>query len=281
MLAPYRSMPSFREKERSMNSFLRGERGDADMKRRLGAQMLMNKFGNSLVMREMAAIANVPVGLSSEEQASIASLIRQEQRLGSGVMDALKKRLDGRALEQVQRIRALGLTTAFPVTPIANEILQRAETPEGLLESAIALRKEYAEFRFQVCELESSLFEEDLTLKQKMRLVRRVDSMAAEIWGEKRLGVRRWTDEATGIATLAIQAPAAPVASVAGMVGSILKLPWETLAVQIHRRRVRVLSKSAKRLLASKDQLGHAANLLKVKPSIIQRSLATGERVWF
>lgn len=237
------------------------------------------EIGTPLFLTEFAAEAQKPLRLSDKQIGIISSVLHQQQLLQSGVIDYLKQRLDSGAHREAKRLQDLGHSTIFPSTPIANEILQGAQSPGDLIDVALDLRTQYKGFRKNMLRLENELFSPTLTLKRKFGLVKYLDELADEIWPHKVGQFQQITHELSCVTSLALSF-ANPVGldNVGVNIANVTSLPWRQLRTQLRRRKIVALLRTKETFLSSKPSTGKISKLFGASPEVVLRSLRENER---
>jgi len=163
----------------------------------------------------------------------------------------------------------------FPETPIAAQLLSQASSPEDLLQVALQMRDEYSSLRRSMCDLESQLCGDDITLEKKTKICRQLHAMAQELRKDPEGALRRETVDLTGLVA-AIPAAGEPLslATTSNAVGKLMSLPVDVLLRAIRRRRIRIMFKTKKSFLRLRSSCSMLASLFGFSASEVRKSMA-------
>ncbi|TXN34990.1 hypothetical protein FVB32_10355 [Flagellimonas hymeniacidonis] len=207
-------------------------------------------IGNTLYLNEAFKQFELPYILAEENTYLIETIEENERKTQTGVINYLKKSLNDGALKEVERLATIGGSTVFPYTPIASEIVMNSNNPEDFLKVAMELRTSYKKFREEMVEIEKMLFDSELSLKKKLKLVKTIEGLANELWSNHTNGFRKSTIEISGLSDIL---EPMTYASSAGLVKKILEYPTDLILSHLRKRKVRVMLNSKKNFLSSKD----------------------------
>jgi hypothetical protein len=231
------------------------------------------EVGVPLLLTEFASRASIPLRVSLHEASRSAPIMNIDRRIESGVVEHLKKKLDAGAMHEIDRLEELGHTTIFPRTPIAGQILSESEKAEDMLDVALSLRKQYADFRRQMGVLESEIFDPGLTLAKKRNMLRGLNSAANELWPATTSQSQQVTSEISAVSNLAF-ASMNPLnfKDITDSVLSIVSQPWDLIRKHLRRRKVRAMLQTKRAFLNSKPTIEAISKIFRCPTRVIRRT---------
>ena len=229
--------------------------------------------GVPLLLTEFASRASIPLRVAPHEASRLAPIMSIDRRIESGVIEHLKKKLDTGAMHEIERLEELGHTTIFPRTPIAGQILSESEKAEDMLDVALSLRKQYADFRRQMGVLENAIFNPGLTLGKKRNMLRSLNDFANELWPTTTSQSQQVTSEISAISNLAF-ASMSPFdfKDIPGSVLSIVNRPWDVIRRHLRRRKVRAMLHTKRVFLDSKPTIEAISSIFRCPMQVIRRT---------
>jgi len=230
-------------------------------------------YGAPLHVAEAAAIAKVPYVLSSVDEKHLTGFENETLRTRKAVTEILLDRLNIRARREIARLVDLGADMQFPETPIASMIVRNAASPMGLVDAALELRSEFAEYRYQMNQLESDLANKSLPLKVRLKRAREIQMLAESLWPSGDKDLRAAT---VGVADAFLAIPeiaTGPSPSTIKLAAEkLIVLPIERIVDLYRSRRVRILLKAKRDFLHAPDLEGRIAHILRVPAEVVSKS---------
>lgn len=230
--------------------------------RELSMRRLENDF-EPLVISDEAAKGGIPYFFSDHEHAQSIWSERMEIHLTRGLMELLRAQLDAGAAEIYSRLEQVGTPVVFPATPIAATIIDEAKSPEDMLQVALQLRTDAKRLRSQLIEFEKNLFNDQVSLKEKSRILLDIQALSDELWHSKDSALQRESLVLPGL--VAAVATDLTVGTIGSLISSLASAPFSLLRKALRRRRVRVLLKAKKGFLSGTDRLGKLATLFGIE----------------
>jgi hypothetical protein len=213
--------------------------------------------------------------LANFEIRDIAGYEREVSTVKRTVGKAIAERFNSGARAEISRISAATMTYHFPLTPIAAYILNNSHTPLDMLETAIALRKDFSGYRAYVFEMQRELSSESTSLKSKEMRLKELAHVISSLWPQKETkgGTRRTVQLLAFSAIEASEIITNPgIVSTKKVIDKILELPLDRLMLTLKTRKTRVLLKAKKELLTSKDTTRRLATIFDVPVDLIVAS---------
>ena len=230
-------------------------------------------IGVPLHTAEAAGMANVPFILGSREAKEVVGYERETLRIRRSVTQFLLHRLNKGARSEIERLKELGPAWVFPETPISQMIVSRSSTVEGLVEAAIELRKEFAEFRKLMNQIESDLIQDSQPLSKRLRRVRELEFLANSLWKENKTEFRTIATPVSEAFCAIPEVAATPsIRSIGELATKLLALPVEKLISIYRKRKIRLLNQAKKNFLKSADSTDKLAHILGVPVEVAQTS---------
>lgn len=242
----------------------------------INAQMAAH-VGAPLHILEAAGLTGIPFIQSDYEAKGLAGYEREALRVRRSVTQLLLDRLNHGARKEIEKLADVGPVSVFPETPIARLIVSEAKTPEGLVETALALRGEFAGFRSAMNQLQSDLVSESLSLSVRLKRLHELEQLADALWKEPRKDLRT-NAQAISEALFAIpEVVATPsVNSVASLANKLIALPVERLIGLYKHRKIRLLQKAKRNFLHNNDATAKLAEIFGVSETVARSSARNG-----
>ncbi len=239
----------------------------------IGQATLAVHIGLPLHIAYTATDARVPYVLSPAEAWDLRTLEVETTNLRSSVSTLLLERLNRGARKELEQLTALSLPAAFPETPIASRILDESTSVSTMVNTALELRREFADFRRSINEIEATIADPNASVSVRKKALRDVERMAASLWPEERTDFGK---VALSVGESLMEVPdfaAAPspkkAVEIAGKLG---KSSFESILSFLRRRRVRLLLKARRTFLNSRNSSQKVSRLLDVPVEIVDRS---------
>jgi len=233
-------------------------------------------LGVPYTLSEYCAYLDIPLYISDRETTALQTAEVADSRLRRGVIDFVCGRFADAARAEVRKLTLLGSRTIFPETPIASQILTHASSPGDISRVALQLRREFASFRTAMLEIENDLRSESVSLKTKRKRYQTLVALANEVWPETERAYFKeaWevSDFLTGVAAVA----GSPAVSVGELLKILKSVPKDTFKQWFARRKVRILMRSRKQFLASRDHVEHVARVFNLPKRHVRDVLRTG-----
>ncbi len=227
---------------------------ETDEAEKMALAWLTDEFGCPMYISEACRRLGLPYYLSRWEAQLVSPYEKKETAVMSNIAMTLKEKLDEGARKELEMLSRFGVKIVLPQTPIAAKILGESNSPEDLGRVALQLRDEYASFRCEMASLQEKLIAENTTLEESIKVRRRVESLAKELWPENREG---WQMNLVPISDLLNcilnEVPNVRLDSIAGITGHVISLPYKLLMTAIRRRKIRLF-------LSAKKNFLHSAN---------------------
>lgn len=213
--------------------------------------ILAESFGKAMYFSEFARTAQIPYYLSDEELDSLKWLDETENHIKHGLINFFKERLDKGSEKILRHLNQIGVPHIFPETPIASIILNESKKPDDLLLIALQLRDEFKSFRKEIIFLEEKLYNENIPIKKKQKIMKRVHSLAQEIWPEQKYSFFKETFEQSGLLYSAVSDTMTNLSlnNISNLVMEISNKPLEIVLKSIRLKKIRILLKAKKRFL--------------------------------
>lgn len=236
---------------------------------------LAARIGAPLHIAEAAGTAGVPFILSARESKEIAGYESETLRTRRSVTQVLLDRLNRGARREVEKLAELGPALIFPETPIARLIVRDSSSPDGLVDAALELRKEFSSFRLAMNQLESDLARETQPLSVRLKRHRELQRLADSLWKESKTDLRTSAKSLSEALVAIPEAATAPSPdSIGALATKLLALPVERLIDVYRRRKVRLLLKAKRSFLGGNDSTSKLASIFGVPEDIARRSRA-------
>jgi len=132
------------------------------------------------------------------------------------------------------------------------------------------LRDQFLKFRRNMLELETELYDEDVSIGRKLKISKEIQTLAAELWPDQKKGYYKETLDITGFL---VTIPNAEV-SMAGM----LKLLKGSSSVEMimrafRRRKIRILLKTKRQFLRTRSYKTRISSIFDVSPESVRESI--------
>ncbi|MFC4708282.1 hypothetical protein [Paraburkholderia caffeinitolerans] len=268
-----RLTPTSRALQREFSKFLAIEQPRRRAHLPFAAAQMAFWYGAPLHVAESASLARVPYILSHVDEKNLAGYEGELLRIRKGATELLLDRLNAGAKREISKLAELGAAVNFPETPIASMIVRNATSPSGLIDAALELRREFAEYRAQMNQLESDLTDPDVPLKRRLKRARELDLLANSLWPDERQDLRT---AATSVSEAFLAIPeviASPsVKTVKTLAEKLISLPVERVVDVYRKRRVRLLMKARRQFLHAPDLSGRLAKIFDIPFEVVERS---------
>ncbi len=244
---------------------------------------LAEDFGIPLSIIEMAKFTSLPYSLHSLELKAVKQIELAEINLRQGVIASLMEKLNRGAKKELENLSELGNKTIYPETPIAWQIIRDSTKLEDFLPVALQLREEYKAFREATIKIEDELYSDEITLKRKGKLVKELNSIAAEIWKDQGNTTQKIAQDFSSLLDLALdQARNLSIGNFPKLLGFILGKPTEILLSKLRQRRIKVLMNSKKQFMSSSKWINKLSSIfslpeIKIKESLLKFRKLTKE----
>lgn len=237
---------------------------------------LAEDFGIPLSIIEMAKFTSLPYSLHGLELKAVKQIETAEINLRQGVIASLMDKLNAGAKKELENLSELGNKIIYPETPIAWQIIRDSTRLEDFLPVALQLREEYKAFREATIKIEDELFSDEITLKRKGKLIKELNSMAAEIWKGQGNTTQKIAQDFSSLLDLALgQATNLSIGNFPKLLDFILGKPTELLLSKLRQRRIKVLMNSKKQFMSSSKWINKLSSIfslpeIKIKESILK-----------
>lgn len=231
------------------------------------------RLGVPLHLAEMAGLARVPYVLGPCEERYIHAYEQENMRMRRSLGEILLNRLNAGARKELSQLSALGVMSVFPETPIASLIVQNASSPQGMLDTAIQLRSEFASYRRHMNQMEYDLANENQPIRLRLKRLRELEQLADALWPSARTDLKT---TAFGVSEAILAIPEIvtnpSLSSVKSLATKISSIPIEMLMDVYRRRKIRLLLRAKKSFLNSRDSTSKLASIFGVSDDIVRRS---------
>lgn len=231
------------------------------------------RIGTPLHMAEAACLVRVPYILGSHQTQDLAEYESELLRARRTVTGVLLERLNAGARKEIAKLAELGPVCVFPETPIASLIVQNATTPEGLVNAALQLRSEFADFRRKMNQIEADLANDGQSMKARLKRAQELERLANSLWKHKA------TDFRTNALSVSEALLAVPQVVSAPSLGSIKDLALKLTALPVgsildiyRRRKIRLLLKAKRGFMRSQNSTKKIAQIFGIPEEVVIRS---------
>lgn len=148
--------------------------------------------GIPMALTDYARKANLPYYIPTRSTNHDLSYLDDLNRLME--QDIAKRLLDASSAgirNEIQELAQLGFNVELPPSPIAGLLLEKASTPEDLIEVAFDLREKYSSFRRRVHELETSLGDPSESFKSKVKTKKEIIRVISKLDNRSDFSIRK------------------------------------------------------------------------------------------
>lgn len=225
-----------------------------ELAERVALSVLFTNYGGPLYISEFCRLAGIPYWLSEHEEKILRNQINMENTTKSQVVGAIKEKLDIGARDYLEKLEKFGVTTIFPETPIASNIIQEANKPEDINKVALQMREEFKKLRNYMNEMQEEMLKEETSVDKKIKIYKEIEMLCNEIWPKKGEGWKTIFNSISGFLNVAIEGSIMPsVGTTKGIVEYLVNQPYELLIRAMKRRKLRVLLEAEKNFLRSNN----------------------------
>lgn len=222
-------------------------------------------IGFPLYLSNFAGDAKIPFILSPYERRHVEPLENFFNESARSLRNILFEKYSEGARKITKEIADFGGNFIYPSTPIASEIILNSSSPKDLVNITIDLRDHYQKFRKVMCEMESALVDEDISISNKKKIIREMKFFFNELWPESNDIINKELKEYSNfIGGLPKDIMNLKFGSPIEIYNSLSNFPLESLIKRLKKRKISALLNSKKTFLKSKNIRDKISNIFSI-----------------